>query len=110
MMERTQTNGEHREYYSYALCVRLRRMGNFVVYISSYSVDDYAYISKINEYTLTKYAQNIYIRKQVRYYDNDSIFIVKPNQKRFWIRSQAFYDAGTIINEIAVNKDGNFGD
>ena len=63
------------------------------------------YISKINEYTLTKYAQNIYIRKQVRYYDNDSIFIVKPNQKRFWIRSQAIYDAGTIINELAVMKN-----
>ena len=52
LMERTQTNGEHREYYSYALCVRLRKMGNFVVYISSYSVDDYAYISKINEYSI----------------------------------------------------------
>lgn len=52
LMERTQTNGEHREYYSYALCIRLRKMGNDVYYTPSYSVDVYAYISNINEYSI----------------------------------------------------------
>jgi hypothetical protein len=52
LLERTQTNGEHREYYSYALCVRLRKMGNDVYYTPSYSVDVYAYISNINELSI----------------------------------------------------------
>jgi len=48
LLERTQTNGEHREYYSYALCVRLRKTGNTVCYTSSYSVDSCAHISNVN--------------------------------------------------------------
>lgn len=59
----------------------------------------------INEYTLKKYSQKIYIRKSVKYYDNDTIFIIKPNQKRFWTRSQGIEDAHSLINEIAVRKN-----
>lgn len=63
-------------------------------------------LKKVDEFTLTEYAQNIYIRKQVRYTDDDTIYLVKPNQKRFWTRSQAIDDANTIINELsAINDD-----
>jgi len=58
----------------------------------------------INKYTLKKYSQNIYIRKQVRYYDDDTIFMIKPNQKRFWTRSQGIEDAHSLINDIALRK------
>jgi type I restriction-modification system DNA methylase subunit len=63
-------------------------------------------LKKVDEFTLSKYAQNIYIRKQVRYSDDDTIYLVKPNQKRFWTRSQAIDDANTIINEISAINDG----
>ncbi|MDP3463735.1 MAG: N-6 DNA methylase [Bacteroidales bacterium] len=63
-------------------------------------------INAINEYTLSEYAQKIYIRKQVRYYTEDEIFIAKPNQKRFWTRSQGIDDAGSIINEL-ISKSGD---
>lgn len=59
----------------------------------------------INEYTLSEYAERIYIRKQVRYYTEDEIYIAKPNQKRFWTRSQGIDDAGSIINEL-ISKSG----
>ena len=61
----------------------------------------------INEHTIKEYSQNIYIRKQIKYYDyaDDTILIIKPNQKRFWTRSQGIEDAHSIINEIAVRKD-----
>ena len=62
----------------------------------------------INEYTITEYAQSIYVRKQVRYYTDDTIYIAKPNQKRFWTRSQAIDDAASIINELmdkTTNED-----
>ena len=66
-------------------------------------------LKTINEFTITKYAQNIYIRKQVRYYTDDTIYIAKPNQKRFWTRSQAIEDASSIINELMndVIEEGN---
>jgi len=63
-------------------------------------------LKTINEYTLSEHAQRIYIRKQVRYYTEDEIFIAKPNQKRFWTRSQGIDDAGSIINEL-ISKSGD---
>lgn len=65
-------------------------------------------LNVINEYTIAEYSQSIYVRKQVRYYTDDSIYIAKPNQKRFWTRSQAIDDAASIINELmdkATNED-----
>ena len=48
LLERTQTNGTHREYYSYALYITLRKMGHNVSYVPSNSVDNLKYISSIN--------------------------------------------------------------
>ncbi|NOX46689.1 MAG: hypothetical protein GXO89_06900, partial [Chlorobi bacterium] len=62
-------------------------------------------LTKINSYTLQEYSQNIYVRKQVRYYEGDTIFIIKPNQKRFWTRSQGIEDAASVINELIAMDD-----
>ncbi|HEY5589688.1 MAG TPA: N-6 DNA methylase [Paludibacter sp.] len=43
---------------------------------------------------------SIYVQKQVRYFDNDTVYLIKPNQKRFWTRSQAIDDATSLISEI----------
>ncbi|HUC79498.1 MAG TPA: N-6 DNA methylase [Flavisolibacter sp.] len=58
------------------------------------------YLTAINEYTLSELAKSIYIQKQIKYYEDDSVFIIKPNQKRFWSRSTAINDAKELINEI----------
>jgi len=62
------------------------------------------HLKKINKFTLEKYSRNIYVHKQIRYYDGNRIFIIKPNQKRFWTRSQAIDDAHSIITEIATQE------
>jgi hypothetical protein len=48
LLERNRTNGQHREYYSYALKVKLENLGNKVSYVESNSVDFLKYISSIN--------------------------------------------------------------
>ncbi|NOT90720.1 GmrSD restriction endonuclease domain-containing protein [Ferruginibacter sp.] len=48
LLETTQTNGLHREYYSYALKIKLQRLGNIVYYFSINSVDYLKYINEIN--------------------------------------------------------------
>jgi hypothetical protein len=58
------------------------------------------YLNIINKYTLSSLAKNIYIQKQIKYYDGNSIYIIKPNQKRFWSRSMAINDAKELISEI----------
>jgi hypothetical protein len=58
------------------------------------------YLSAINKYTISSLAKSIYIQKQIKYYDENTIYIIKPNQKRFWSRSSAINDAKELISEI----------
>jgi hypothetical protein len=66
------------------------------------SVRDLAHVLRmLNTRSLQQRRPNVYVRKQYRYYDNNSIYIIKPNQKRFWTRSQAMDDATSLIIEIS---------
>jgi hypothetical protein len=58
------------------------------------------HMKMLNRYSCSKLSQNIYVQKQLRYYDGSDIYLVKPNQRRFWIRSQAISDARSFILEI----------
>lgn len=58
------------------------------------------YLSSIDKYLLKKESKNIFIKKQIKYYDNNNIYIIKPNQKRFWCRSMAINDSKELISEI----------
>jgi type I restriction-modification system DNA methylase subunit len=58
-------------------------------------------LKELNKYSIQEKGKNIYVQKQFRYYDNDKIYLIKPNQKRFWTRSQAIDDAFSLIMEIA---------
>lgn len=63
--------------------------------------DDYNQIlSKLNKYTISEYSKGIYVQKNLIYFDDDKIYIVKPNQKRFWNLSSAIEDAQDITLEI----------
>jgi hypothetical protein len=57
-------------------------------------------LSKLNKFTLSEYSKSIYVQKNLIYFDDDKIYIVKPNQKRFWNLSSAIEDAEKIILEI----------
>jgi len=48
--------------------------------------------------------KNIYFRKKLNYYDGDDIFIIRPNQRRFWSQSMAMEDASELILEILNEK------
>lgn len=47
-----------------------------------------------------KKAENIYFRKKLNYKTGDDIFIIRPNQRRFWSKSMAIEDASELILEI----------
>jgi hypothetical protein len=63
-------------------------------------------LSKLNEFTLDEYSKSIYMQKNITYYDDDLIYIIKPNQKRFWTQSQAIEDAQNITLEIMGMNNG----
>jgi hypothetical protein len=57
-------------------------------------------LSELNKHSIREKGKSIYVQKQFRYYDNDKIYLIKPNQKRYWTRSQAIEDATSLIIEI----------
>jgi hypothetical protein len=63
-------------------------------------------LSKLNKFTLDEYSKSIYMQKNITYYDDDLIYIIKPNQKRFWTQSQAIEDAQNITLEIMGMNNG----
>jgi hypothetical protein len=58
-------------------------------------------LKEIDQYTYEKFSESLYFRKIVKYYNEDTIFIIKPNEKRFWSRSTAMMDAEEIIIEVS---------
>ena len=59
-----------------------------------------AILKSMEQHSYKEYAESIYFRRFFRYYDEDKIYIIKPNEKRFWSRSMAINDADEIIVEI----------
>lgn len=61
-------------------------------------------LKRINQYLWEEKGGNIYFRKSLNYYDGDSIYVIRPNQRRFWTKSMAMEDASNLLLEI-LNKD-----
>lgn len=50
-------------------------------------------------------AQNLYFRKKLNYYDDNDVYIIKPNQRRFWSQTAAMEDCKSLIVEILNTKE-----
>ena len=57
-------------------------------------------LQEIDQYTILRKAHSIYVQKYIKYYDKDTVYLIKPNQKRFWTRTQAMEDASSLIADI----------
>lgn len=66
-------------------------------------VDDVRYkdlVDEINNYVLEQHSESIYYRRVFKYYKSDRIYLIKPNERRFWTVSQAFSDADSVLSEM----------
>mgnify|MGYP002795028534 CR=1 FL=1 len=86
ILEKRQTNGIHREYYTYGLCCALRRLGHEVNYITQNSVDLDKYISYIND-------QKVEISYDTFSEDNEGAFIVETETEY-----QTFEEESDVID------------
>jgi hypothetical protein len=57
-------------------------------------------LKKIDKYLWEEKGSNIYFRKKLNYKTGDDIYIIRPNQRRFWSLSMALEDASELILEI----------
>lgn len=63
-------------------------------------------IRQIDKYSYEKYSESVFFRKIVKFYSGDIVYIIKPNERRFWSRSQAMQDSTSILLEIANMDNG----
>jgi hypothetical protein len=54
----------------------------------------------LDQHLWEKKSSNIYFRKKLNYKIGDDIYIIRPNQRRFWSKSMAIEDASELILEI----------
>jgi hypothetical protein len=59
-------------------------------------------LKKLDAALLNEISPSIFIRRSIRRFSKNSIFIVKPNQIRFWTKSSALRDADETYKEIMV--------
>ncbi|MCK9220702.1 MAG: SAM-dependent methyltransferase [Bacteroidales bacterium] len=57
-------------------------------------------LKEIDKSLWDKKSLNIYFRKKLNYKTGDDIYIIRPNQRRFWSQSMALEDAPELILEI----------
>jgi type I restriction-modification system DNA methylase subunit len=73
-----------------------------MIFRSQEFVDDE--LKKMDKYLWSEEATNIYFRKRLNYKNGDDIYIIRPNQRRFWSQSMALEDASELILEILTGN------
>ncbi len=63
-------------------------------------------LDKLDQQLTEEISQSIYIRRNLRRYSGNSLFIVKPNQMRFWTKSAALRDADDTYKDIMSSSGG----
>ncbi|ENI5460555.1 N-6 DNA methylase [Flavobacterium psychrophilum] len=65
----------------------------------------YSELKTLDKKLWSKDAQSIYFRKKLNYFDGDDIYIIKPNQRRFWSQTAAMEDSKSLLVEILNMKE-----
>jgi hypothetical protein len=62
-------------------------------------------LARIEEQILSEHSRNIYVRRNIKFYDRYALHILKSDEKRFWSRSIAFRDADETLAEGLILED-----
>jgi hypothetical protein len=65
----------------------------------------YSELKTLDKKLWSKDVQSIYFRKKLNYFDGNNIYIIKPNQRRFWSQTAAMEDSKSLLVEILNMKE-----
>lgn len=69
------------------------------------SREDRALLGKLYRLLTSNPGDGIVVKRVFRDYQNDSIILIKPNQRRYWTEMQALEDGASIFSEILAMKE-----
>jgi len=64
-------------------------------------------LNELDKTLIEERSPSVYIRRNLRRYSGNTVFIVKPNQKRYWTKSAALRDADETYADI-MSLGGSF--
>ena len=73
-----------------------------IVYESSQKEFDNL-LSKIDKLLTEQRSPGIFVQRNMRCYIGNIIYVIKPDQRRYWTRSSALRDADEVYAEIMAN-------
>ena len=73
------------------------------------SREDRALLGKLYRLLTSNPGDGIVVKRVFRDYQNDSIILIKPNQRRYWTEMQALEDGASIFSEILAMKEQSNG-
>lgn len=73
------------------------------------STEDRELLRKLYDALNTKPSDGITIQRVLREYRENSIVLIKPNQRRYWTEMQALEDGASIFSEILAMKESKNG-
>ncbi len=79
--------------------------GNDFVKTKISKEDIYNELKTLDKKLWKEESQNLYFRKKLNYFDNNDVYIIKPNQRRFWSETAAMEDSKSLLVEILNMKE-----
>lgn len=61
-------------------------------------------VKELDRHLWKKQSTNIFFRKKLNYKTGNDVYIIRPNQRRFWTKSMALEDASELILEILTGN------
>lgn len=62
-------------------------------------------LSTVNQYLREQKSPSVFVQRHVRAYVSDMIYVIKPDQRRYWTRSLALRDADEIYADIMIARE-----
>ena len=57
-------------------------------------------LTTVSEFLVEQRSPNLFIRRNLRVYIGKIIYVIKPDQRRYWTRANALRDADEIYTDI----------
>ena len=73
------------------------------------SQDGRKLMRKLYRALVAKPSDGIIVQRILREFNEDSIVLIKPNQRRYWTEIQALEDGASIFSEILSMKEAQNG-
>ena len=61
-------------------------------------------LTRLDQQLTSRESASVYLRRHVRFYEGETLHIVKPSERKYWTRSAAFADADEAIAQAVARR------